>query len=59
MLEHGTEGEQYAALLGLRFRFGYEAFADGEGPERVWRVTAPGAVEHIIKPKITPEPYVP
>src|SRR5262245_48552014 len=58
-LEYGSESEQYAALLGLRL-FGYEAFGEGYGPELQYSILAPGATQiQVIKPRITPDPYVP
>ena len=59
VLEHGTEDEQYSAVIALRL-FGYEVWADGYGPDYFYELTEPGAHEkRIIKPKITPEPYTP
>lgn len=56
-LKDGSEPEQYAALLGLRFFFDYEAFGHGYGNEFFYEVRAPGeAVSRIISPTVTPKP---
>ena len=55
-LEHGTESEQYAALLVLRM-LAYEAYGEGYYAELFYRVRAPGEAEaRIIKPIILPVP---
>ena len=56
VLEHGTEDEQYSALVAIRL-FGYEVWAVGYGPDLIYELTEPGTGKStIIKPKIAPEP---
>jgi len=52
-LEHGSESEQYAALIGLR-EFGYSTSAEGYGREVVYRIKPPGLAELVIRPKVAP-----
>ena len=52
-LAQGGYNEQYSALLALRL-FGYDACADGYGPEMVYLVVEPdGRDKTTIRPRIT------
>jgi hypothetical protein len=57
-LQEGSESRQYSALLGLRL-FGFSAFAEGDGPERVYRISSDATSEEVIKPKHLPDVYEP
>jgi|EndMetStandDraft_8_1072994.scaffolds.fasta_scaffold418290_2 hypothetical protein len=48
-LEHGDEGEQYGAVIGLR-EFGYEVWAVGYGEDLGYSVRSPDGEERIVKP---------
>jgi hypothetical protein len=58
-LKHGSEAQQYSALLGLRL-FGFEATAEGYGSKLMYKIRPPKNMsDEIIKPEHTPADYEP
>jgi hypothetical protein len=55
VLRRGTPDEQYAAVLALRL-VGYEAWADGFGRQRSYRVRKIGTVEWTSVVPVYPPP---